>query len=47
VLLIVAPSTGLPLAIAISALSYGIAHGYKNPKQLAAAIVAAFAFTIA
>jgi membrane protease YdiL (CAAX protease family) len=47
VLLLLTPYTGLPLAIAISALAYGIGHGYTNPKELLAAIVSAFVFTIA
>ncbi|WP_402718856.1 CPBP family intramembrane glutamic endopeptidase [Janthinobacterium rivuli] len=47
VLLVLTPSTGLPIAIAASALAYGIGHGYKNPKQLIASIVSAFVFTIA
>jgi membrane protease YdiL (CAAX protease family) len=47
VLLLLTPSTGLPIAIAASALAYGIGHGYKDPKQLIASIVSAFVFTIA
>lgn len=47
ILLLLTPHTGLPLAIAVSALAYGIGHGYKNPKQLFASIVSAFVFTIA
>jgi membrane protease YdiL (CAAX protease family) len=47
VLLLLTPSTGMPLAIAISAFAYGIGHGYTNPKQLLASIVSAFVFTIA
>lgn len=47
ILLMLTPSTGLPIAIAASALAYGIGHGYKNPKQLIASIVSAFLFTIA
>lgn len=47
VLLLLTPHTGLPLAIAISALAYGIGHGYTNPKQLLVSIVSAFVFTIA
>lgn len=46
-LLLLTPHTGLPLAIAISALAYGIGHGYTNPKQFLASIVSAFVFTIA
>lgn len=47
ILLLLTPGTGLPLAITASALAYGIAHGYKSPKQLIASIVSAFVFTIA
>lgn len=47
VLLLLTPSVGMPLAIAISAFSYGIAHGCTNPKQLIASIVSAFVFTTA
>jgi membrane protease YdiL (CAAX protease family) len=47
VLLLLTPSTGMPLAVAISAFAYGIGHGYTNPKQLLASIVSAFVFTIA
>lgn len=47
ILLLLTPSTGLPIAIAISALAYGVAHGYKSPKQLTASIISAFVFTIA
>jgi len=41
------PIIGLPFAIVASALAYGIAHGYKNPKELIASIISAFIFTIA
>jgi membrane protease YdiL (CAAX protease family) len=47
VLLLLTPGTGLPIAIAVSALAYAIGHGYKDPKQLMASIVSAFVFTIA
>lgn len=47
VLLLLAPVTGMPVAIVISALAYGLAHGYQNPKQLIGSIVAALVFTIA
>lgn len=46
-LLFLAPVIGMPLAVAASALAYGIGHGYKNPRLLMAAIGSAFAFTIA
>lgn len=34
-------------AIAASAVAYGLAHGYKNPRQLIGSIVAALLFTVA
>ena len=37
---------GLALAVVISAVAYGAAHGFKSAGQLAASIAAAFAFTI-
>lgn len=46
-LLLLMPIIGMPLAVVASALAYGIGHGYKNPKQLIASIISAFAFTIA
>ena len=45
-LLVLTPATGLPLAVALAAISYGAGHGYQNPKQFFGSIVAAFAFTI-
>ena len=45
-LLILTPFTGLPLAVALAAISYGAGHGFKSIKQFAASIVAAFFFTI-
>jgi membrane protease YdiL (CAAX protease family) len=45
-LLILTPFTGLPLAVALAAVSYGAGHGYRNLKQFSGSIVAAFAFTI-
>ena len=47
VLHLLMPHTGMPLGIAISALAYGIGHGYTNPKQFLSSIVSAFVFTIA
>lgn len=47
VLLLLTPSVGMPLAIAISSFAYGLAHGYTNPKQLIASIISAFVFTSA
>lgn len=46
-LLVLAPLTGVPLAAALAALSYGAAHGYTNLRQFLGSIIAAFAFTIA
>jgi membrane protease YdiL (CAAX protease family) len=40
------PLTGTAGAVILSAIAYGLAHGYENPKQLAASIVSAFVFTI-
>ncbi|WP_332856249.1 CPBP family intramembrane glutamic endopeptidase [Duganella sp. S19_KUP01_CR8] len=45
-LLVLTPYTGLPLAVALAAISYGAGHGFKNYKQFFGSIVAAFAFTI-
>lgn len=47
ILLLLTPRTGLSVAITVSSLAYGIAHGYKSPKQLIVSIVSAFAFTVA
>ena len=45
-LLVLTPVTGLPLAVALAAVSYGAGHGYRSAKQFIGSIVAAFAFTI-
>lgn len=45
-LLVLTPLTGLPLAVALAAVAYGAAHGYKNPQQFLGSIAASFAFTI-
>lgn len=45
-LLVLPPLTGLPLAVALAAISYGAGHGFKNLKQFIGSIVAALAFTI-
>jgi membrane protease YdiL (CAAX protease family) len=42
-----APVIGTAGAIVITALAYGLAHGYKSRGQLAGSIVSAFIFTIA
>ena len=41
------PYIGAFPAIAAAALAYGLAHGYKSPRQLISSIVVAFIFTIA
>ncbi len=45
-LLVLTPVLGMPLAVALAAISYGAGHGYKNPRQFFGSIAAAFAFTI-
>lgn len=45
-LLVLTPLTGMPLAVALAAISYGAGHGYKSSKQFFGSIAAAFAFTI-
>lgn len=45
-LLVLTPFTGLPLAVALAAFSYGAGHGFESVKQCAGSIVAAFFFTI-
>jgi membrane protease YdiL (CAAX protease family) len=45
-LLVLTPVTGLPLAVALAAVSYGAGHGYQSRKQFFGSILAAFAFTI-
>jgi membrane protease YdiL (CAAX protease family) len=45
-LLVLPPVSGLPLAVALAAVAYGAAHGYKNPQQFLGSIAASFAFTI-
>ena len=47
ILLFLTPSVGLPIAVIVSALAYGIGHGYQSPKQLMGSIASAFIFTIA
>ena len=47
ILLFLTPSVGLPIAVTVSAIAYGVAHGYQSSKQLIASIVSAFVFTIA
>jgi membrane protease YdiL (CAAX protease family) len=45
-MLVLTPVTGLPVAVILSALAYGIGHGYKNPRQFIGSIVSAFLFTL-
>lgn len=40
------PHFGVPGAVVLAAAAYGLAHGYKNARQLAASLVAALAFTV-
>lgn len=40
------PHVGLWAAVAVAALAYGTAHGFKSPGQFAGSIAAALAFTI-
>jgi membrane protease YdiL (CAAX protease family) len=47
ILLLLTPVLGLATAIVLTAVAYGIAHGYKSPKQLIGSIASAFIFTIA
>jgi membrane protease YdiL (CAAX protease family) len=41
------PQLGTPLAVAIAAIAYGVAHGYRGPKMFAGSIAAALLFTLA
>jgi membrane protease YdiL (CAAX protease family) len=43
---VLVPETGYGWAIALSALAYGLAHGYQNPKQLIGSVVSALLFAI-
>lgn len=45
-LLVLTPVTGMPLAVVLAAVAYGVGHGDKNAKQTLASIAAALAFTI-
>lgn len=44
---ILTPQVGVVIAVSIAAISYGLAHGYQNKKQIIGSIIAAFVFTIA
>lgn len=46
-MLVLPPLMGTVGAVILSALAYGVGHGYSNPKQFAGSIVSAFLFTIA
>ena len=41
------PWAGIAFAVPVAAISYGLAHGYQDKKQIISSLVAAFAFTIA
>lgn len=41
------PRVGIPTAVVLAALAYGLAHGFKSMKQISASLVAAMAFTLA
>jgi membrane protease YdiL (CAAX protease family) len=45
-LLVLPPLAGLPAAVALAAIAYGAAHGYKSPQQFAGSIAASFGFAI-
>lgn len=45
-LLVLPPLAGLPLAVALAAVAYGAAHGYKTPQQFLGSIAASLAFTV-
>jgi membrane protease YdiL (CAAX protease family) len=46
-LLVLTPYIGAWGAVAASGLSYGAAHGYKNPRQFSLSVVSALAFATA
>lgn len=46
-MLVLPPVTGLAGAVVLSALAYGIGHGYKSRNQFIGSIVSAFLFTLA
>ncbi|OON63056.1 hypothetical protein B0920_06470 [Massilia sp. KIM] len=46
-LLILTPLLGLPTGVILASVSYGVAHGFTNTRQLLGSVIAAFAFTIA
>jgi membrane protease YdiL (CAAX protease family) len=41
------PVAGIVVAVALSAIAYGAAHGYSNPRQFILSIISALVFTIA
>lgn len=41
------PLIGTPLAVALAATAYGVAHGYRGPKMFAGSLVSALLFTLA
>ncbi|MGV7206977.1 CPBP family intramembrane glutamic endopeptidase [Oxalobacteraceae bacterium A2-2] len=46
-LLVLPPLTGMPAAIALSAIAYGAGHGYSNARQFILSIVSALLFALA
>jgi membrane protease YdiL (CAAX protease family) len=46
-LMVLVPVLGLPGAVILAALAYGIGHGYQDRAQFIGSIVASFLFTIA
>lgn len=46
-MLVLPPVTGVAGAVILSALAYGIGHGYKSRNQFIGSIVSAFLFTLA
>jgi membrane protease YdiL (CAAX protease family) len=43
---VLVPEIGTGWAVVLSALAYGLAHGYQNPKQLIGSVVSALLFAI-
>jgi len=41
------PHIGTPLTVALSAIAYGVAHGYRGPKMFAGSLASALLFTLA
>jgi membrane protease YdiL (CAAX protease family) len=43
---VLVPDMGTGWAVVLSALAYGLAHGYQDPKQLIGSVVSALVFAI-